>query len=61
VHTEVPDELGGQGIGGALVESAIDAAAEAGLTVVPGCPFAREWLEKHPEAAGRVPIDWPDE
>jgi len=59
VHTEVPDEVGGQGVGGALVRAAIDHAHSRDLTVVPKCPFARGWLEKHPDVAGRVRIDWP--
>jgi len=25
---------------------------------VPLCPFARGWLERHPEAASRAVIDW---
>jgi uncharacterized protein len=29
-----------------------------GLTLVPLCPFARGWLERHPEAASRAFIDW---
>jgi uncharacterized protein len=61
VHTEVPDELSGQGIGGMLVRAAVDAAATADLVVVPRCPFARVWLQRHPETADRVTIDWPDE
>ena len=58
VHTEVPDELEGRGIGGALVTAAIDQAAARGLTVVPECPFARGWLERHPDVAGKVTIEW---
>jgi uncharacterized protein len=58
VHTEVPDALGGRGLGGQLVLAAIDKAAHEGLTVVPLCPFARSWLERHPDEAARVPIDW---
>ncbi len=58
VHTEVPDALGGRGLGGDLVKAAIDKAAAAGMTVVPLCPFARGWLERHPDEAARVPIDW---
>lgn len=57
-HTEVPDELEGRGIGGALVIAAIDHAAAQGLTVVPQCPFARGWLERHPDAAGKVTVEW---
>ena len=58
VHTEVPVELEGRGIGGRLVTAAVDRAAGEGLTLVPLCPFARGWLERHPEAASKVVIDW---
>jgi uncharacterized protein len=58
IHTEVPLELEGRGIGGALVSAAVDHAASRGMTLVPLCPFARGWLERHPEAAARVTIDW---
>lgn len=56
VHTKVPDELEGKGVGGELVTAAVDFAAEQGLTVVPMCPFARGWLERHPDVAQRVTI-----
>jgi uncharacterized protein len=56
LHTGVPEELGGRGIGGKLVEQAIAKAKADGLTIVPSCPFARGWLEKHPEAHDGVPI-----
>ena len=59
IHTEVPVELEGRGIGGRLVMAAIDRAEGEGLTLVPLCPFARGWLERHPGAAAKVPIDWP--
>ena len=55
-HTGVPDELEGRGVGGMLVNAAIERAVEQGLTVVPQCPFARRWLERHPDVAGRVTI-----
>jgi predicted GNAT family acetyltransferase len=58
VHTEVPVELEGRGIGGRLVTAAVDRAAREGLTLVPLCPFARDWLERHPEAASRTVVDW---
>ena len=47
-HTIVPEELGGQGVGGALVQAAVAYAREAGLELVVTCPFARKWLAKHP-------------
>jgi predicted GNAT family acetyltransferase len=58
VHTEVPQAMGGQGVGGQLVEAALRRAAAEGLTVVPLCSFARSWLERHPDAAAAVVIDW---
>ena len=59
VHTDVPDELGGRGLGGLLVQAAVEQAEAEGYVIVPECAFARGWLEKHPDEAGRVPIDWP--
>jgi predicted GNAT family acetyltransferase len=56
IHTEVPPELEGHGIGGQLVRAAIDDAERRGLTVVPRCPFARAWLEQHPDEASRVQV-----
>lgn len=61
VHTEVPAELGGRGIGGRLVGAAVEAAAAGDLHLVPVCSFADSWLRRHPEAAGRITIDRPDE
>jgi len=58
IHTDVPSELEGRGIGGELVVAAIDRAAREGLTIVPLCPFARSWLERHADQAARIPIDW---
>ena len=55
-HTGVPGALEGKGIGGILVTAAIEEAAVKGETVVPHCDFARGWLERHPEVAGRVTI-----
>jgi uncharacterized protein len=57
IHTETPAALDGRGIGSALVRAAVDRAQQDGLTLVPLCPFAREWLARHPEEAHRVKID----
>jgi predicted GNAT family acetyltransferase len=57
VHTFVPDELEGRGLGGILVAAAIERARQERLTVVPRCPFARGWLERHPEVASRVTVE----
>lgn len=57
-HTEVPEAIGGHGIGGLLVNAAVDRAARDDLTVVPWCPFARDWLHEHQDEAAAVAIDW---
>lgn len=59
LHTGVPDAMEGHGVGGELVRAAVRYAASQGLTVVPACPFARAWLEQHPDVAAQVPIDAP--
>jgi predicted GNAT family acetyltransferase len=58
LHTSVPAELEGRGIGGQLVRAAVAKAADGGLTVVPLCPFARGWLERHPDVVTRVSVDF---
>jgi predicted GNAT family acetyltransferase len=57
LHTEVEDGHEGQGVGGALVRGALDAARAEGLDVLPFCPFVRDWLERHPEDLDLVPAD----
>ena len=58
IHTGVPDQLGGRGIGARLVRAALDHARAEQLTIVPWCPFARQWLADHPKDAEGVSIDW---
>lgn len=54
VHTETLDGFEGRGVGSALVETAFDAAADAGLVVVPECPFVRTYLTRHPERLAQL-------
>ena len=49
LHTEVPDALEGRGLGSGLVRAALEHARAEGLAVVPFCPFARAYLQRHPE------------
>ncbi len=58
IHTEVPDAWEGRGVGGQLVRAALRRAAAAALTVVPWCPFARDWLKRHPDETAGITIDW---
>ncbi len=48
-HTEVPEELGGRGLGSALVKAGLAMAREKGLKVMPVCPFFAGYIAKHPE------------
>ncbi len=58
VHTEVPEAMGGRGVGGQLVQAAVAKAVASGMTVVPLCPYARSWLQRHPDEAAKASIDW---
>ena len=49
MHTEVPDKLGGRGIGSALVEFALNYARANHLPVKVYCPFVAAYLKRHPE------------
>jgi predicted GNAT family acetyltransferase len=57
VHTGVPDELGGRGLGGELVRAALDKARAEDLVVDPQCAFARSWLREHPEVRQGVLVE----
>ena len=48
-HTEVPSELGGQGIGSRLIKGALDQARRSGWRVVAQCPFVKAYIDKHAE------------
>lgn len=48
-HTEVVAEFEGQGVGGALVRTALDALRADGRHVLPLCPFAKTWIGRHPD------------
>ena len=49
-HTIVPPDSQGDGVGGALVEAAVEYARGHHLRVVPSCPFAAAWFARHPES-----------
>jgi uncharacterized protein len=48
VHTEVPPELGGRGIGSTLIKGALDKVRSAGLKVIAECEFVKGYIAKHP-------------
>jgi uncharacterized protein len=47
IHTEVPSELGGKGIGSKLIRGALDQVRADGLKVIPQCPFVKAFIEKN--------------
>jgi predicted GNAT family acetyltransferase len=48
MHTEVPEKLGGHGIGTALAEYALQYARKNNLPVKVYCPFVLTYLKRHP-------------
>jgi predicted GNAT family acetyltransferase len=51
IHTEVPAELGGRGIGSQLIKGALDQVRAEGLKVIAECPFVKAYIDKHPDYA----------
>jgi uncharacterized protein len=58
VHTEVPPAFRGHGVGAHLVEAALARARRTGEAIVAWCPYARRWLEEHPDRTAGVTIEW---
>lgn len=50
-HTLVPQEIGGRGVAGRLVEAMIADAREQGFKVRPVCSYVVAAFRKHPEWA----------
>jgi predicted GNAT family acetyltransferase len=47
IHTEVPPELGGKGIGSKLIRGALDQVRADGFKVIAQCPFVKAFIEKN--------------
>lgn len=48
-HTEVSPDYEGQGLASKLVGHALQASADAGLRVVPLCPYVAKYIQRHAE------------
>ncbi|MGB3830098.1 MAG: GNAT family N-acetyltransferase [Ornithinimicrobium sp.] len=51
-HAETDDAVRGQGIGGQLVQGALDTIKVEKMTVIPTCPFVADWIERHEDYQG---------
>jgi hypothetical protein len=49
LHTEVPPEFAGKGIGGRLVKGALEQIKAEGKQFVPLCSFIGAYVRRHPE------------
>lgn len=49
VHTEVPPEDEGKGIGAQVVRAALDDSLKRGFKIVPACSFVVAFMQRHPE------------
>jgi predicted GNAT family acetyltransferase len=54
LHTEVPKELGGRGVGSILAKAVLENVRSHGLKVEPHCEFLAGYIKKHPEFASLV-------
>jgi predicted GNAT family acetyltransferase len=50
IHTEVPQQLSGQGIGSKLAEGVFRLIRETGRKAIVRCSFMGAWVSRHPEA-----------
>jgi predicted GNAT family acetyltransferase len=55
-HTEVPPSLQHMGIGGKLAEKAVQLASRDSSRLRSVCPFAKEYLARHPELKERYAV-----
>ena len=59
IHTNVPEELEGRGVGSRLARFALEEARRRRLRVWPDCPFVAAYIRRHPEYLDLVHTDFP--
>jgi uncharacterized protein len=57
LHTETEDRFRGHGVADRLVQSSLDSARERHLSVLPYCPYVKQWIAEHPSYLDLVPED----
>lgn len=50
-HTEIGAKFSGKGMAGKLIQAALTETSNAGLRIVPVCPFVAKFIDKHDEFA----------
>ena len=53
-HTEIGEKFGGKGLASQLIETALTETRDAGLRIVPVCPFVQKFVDKHHEFGSDV-------
>lgn len=48
IHTEVPDDLSGKGIGSQLVDNTLSLIEDEGKSIIVRCPFVANFIRKNP-------------
>lgn len=56
IHTEVPEELKGQGIANFIAETTLRYAKENGYNIIVYCPFIKTYLKRHPMDYDKIEI-----
>ena len=49
IHTEVPEQFAGQGVGSRLAKGVFELLRASGRKAVVRCEFLKGWIAKHPE------------
>lgn len=49
IHTEVPEQFAGQGVGSRLAKGVFELLRTSGRKAVIRCEFLKGWLAKHPD------------
>jgi uncharacterized protein len=58
VHTAVPPEHAGRGVGSKLIRFALASARDRGLRVIPICPFFAAYIRDHAEEQDLLDPAW---
>lgn len=55
IHTEIDEQMKGQGLATQLITFALSDARARGMAVLPFCPFVNEFIKRHDDYLDLVP------